>query len=293
MTEISGAFSSTKTTEAIHIMRNAIYRNSFNVLFQDVEGTSGKENGEPDEKYFNALGIDVNDFIYSRPDSLEECTQMILNAQQSGQVQMAIWDSLAMTEPNKILDKDMEDTVQMGVKQRLDNEFFSKYQLNNNRLVREGKIPFTLVVINQLREKIGAIHQDPEYTPGGRGKSFASSVEIRFRQGDWIKEKDKIVGQVVKYKINKNKTYMRMKSGEFDIYLDENNLGVPKFYTDNEKSLVIEAVQYGLIEKRGGWYYVDNEKFQGLDKVLSYLREHPKVVDKFREQILDLDKKVK
>jgi recombination protein RecA len=153
-TEISGAYSSTKTTQSIHIMRNAIEM-GLKCSFHDAEGTSGTEDGNADKKYFGALGIDTDDFIYTRPDSLEECTDMILSLQKSGLINVAFWDSIAMTEPNKVLASDMDETVQMGVKQKLLGEFFAKYQLNNNKLVREGKTPFTLIATNQLREKIG------------------------------------------------------------------------------------------------------------------------------------------
>ena len=52
--------------------------------------------------------------------------------------------------------KEMEDTMQMGVLQNILSEFFRKYQANNNRLDREDCIGFTLIGVNQLREKIGA-----------------------------------------------------------------------------------------------------------------------------------------
>lgn len=638
--EISGAFSSTKTTQCLHIMRNALNMGLV-VSFHDAEGTSGDEYGQPDKAYFDSLGIDVNSFIYNRPDSLEEVTEMILDLQKSGEVHLAIWDSIAMTEPNKVLESAMEDTVQMGIKQKILNEFFSKYQLNNNRLVREGKKPFTLICTNQLREKIGTmygclhadtkicfidgrsysireivenkiegevysyneetkkieskniidwhyngdieskkdyiyirsycpenkngtsainvtpdhevltdkgwlkakninmqnklvtkvesklngtlldflygsivgdshvftkkytsclrlkdsenddylkwkvaklnhamnfkryknnlyeshymydlykltknlvkrnpleyinkmtylslaiwycddghfrtdrntcsinvkrysntntiqeisnqlnkhfnlntkvylnegslvfnkqdtitlhknickyvpesmqykllneyknkyeeftltnesivitdyvpileirecsnkqfrqrgkyditiqdnhnyiaggkhngviVHNSPEYTPGGRAKGFASSVEIRLRQGDLIAEDKQVVGQVVKYKISKNKTYMRLKSGEFDMYLDENTIGVPKFYSDNVKSIIVQAVSWGVIKKGGSWFYLNDEKFQGLDATIDYIKENPRLIEEIKTQVLNIASKVK
>ena len=195
-------------------------------------------------------------------------------------------------ENSFILDSAMDETVQMGLKQKLLSEFFSKYQLANNRLVREGKDGFTLICINQLREKIGA-YGDPEYEPGGRALGFTLSVNIRLRQGDLLKDDTKeIVGQVVKYKISKNKTGMRMISGEFDCYLNENTVGVPQFHSDNVKSIIIEGVNYDFIQKGGAWYYLnkgtkDELKFQGLDKLVEYIRANPQWIDIIKTKVME------
>lgn len=300
VTQISGAYSSTKTTQVMHITKNALDM-GMTVCFQDAEGTSSLENGEPDLDYFEKFGITKDYFesgkiLFVRPDSLEECTDMLLDVQKSGVVQLGIIDSIAMLEPNKVLESDMDETVQMGVKQKLLGEYFSKYQLSNNRLVRDGKQAFTLVCINQLREKMGG-YGDPEYTPGGRALGFTLSVDIRLRQGDLITNSDKeVVGQVVKYKIHKNKTYMRLKSGEFDMYLDENDEGIPPFHSDNIKSIILEGVAYGIVERGGAWYFLDKKKglkFQGTDKLVSYIKDNPKWINKIKKQVLEISGKVK
>ena len=147
-TQISGALSSTKTTQCVHIVREA-QKMGLVCGWGDVEGTSDKE-------YFENLGVNTEDLLYSRPDGLEELTQMILDMQNSGLVHLFVWDSIEASSPNKELDSTMDESTQLGTKPKLMNEFFRKYQANNNRLVREGKRPFTLICINQLREKIGS-----------------------------------------------------------------------------------------------------------------------------------------
>lgn len=147
-TQISGALSSTKTTQCMHIVREA-QKMGLVCAWGDVEGTSDRE-------YFQQLGVDTESILYTRPNGLEEICQMILDMQQSGLVHLFVWDSIEASSPIKEMDSTMDETVQMGVKQKLLAEFFRKYQAFNNKLVREGKRPFTLVGINQLREKIGA-----------------------------------------------------------------------------------------------------------------------------------------
>lgn len=147
-TQISGALSSTKSSQCMHIVREA-QKMGLVCAWGDVEGTSDRE-------YFEQMGVDTESLLYTRPNGLEEITQMFLDMQQSGLVHLAVWDSIEASSPIKEMDSTMDETVQMGVKQKLLAEFFRKYQAFNNKLVREGKRPFTLIGINQLREKIGA-----------------------------------------------------------------------------------------------------------------------------------------
>lgn len=286
--EISGNESSTKTTQTCHIIREA-QKLGYVVAFFDVEGTS-------DMKYFKQIGVDVDCLIYSRPDSMEEATEAMLQLQRSGEVTFGVIDSIASMTPNKEAESKMDETVRMGIPQQLLGEFLRKWQANNNRLEREGKTPFTLIGINQLREKIGA-YGDPEYTPGGNAKKFFSSVNLRFRRGDWITEgkgdNKAVVGQVVKFKIEKNKTYKRMQSGEFDFYFADNNAGVRRLYNDNFKEIVMLAVEWGVIERRGAWFYYKDSKYQGLDALILDLKDKHEMVGEIKKQVIDLATKVR
>lgn len=149
-TQIAGAFSSTKTTQTALIIANA-QKMGLVCAFFDVEGTS-------DEQYFRKCGVDYDNLIYSRPDGSEEAFEMMLQLQKSGKVNFGVIDSLAALSPNKEQDTAMDETMRMGITQQLLGEFFRKYQANNNRLSREGNKPFTIVCINQLREKIGCFN---------------------------------------------------------------------------------------------------------------------------------------
>lgn len=287
--EISGNESSSKTTQTCHIIREA-QKLGYVVAFFDIEGTS-------DMDYFEQLGIDTDSLIYSRPDSMEEATEAMLQLQRSGYVTMGVFDSIASMTPNKEVESKMDETVRMGIPQQLLGEFFRKWQSNNNRLGREGKTLFTLIGINQLREKIGA-YGDPEYTPGGKAKAFFSSVNLRLRKGDWISEgtgdNKEIVGQIVKFKVEKNKTYKRMQTGEFDFYFSEDNsAGVKPLYNDNFKEIVLCAVEWGVIERRGAWFYYEDNKYQGIDSLINSFKESPEIVSKIKEQVIALATKVK
>ena len=157
--QIEGAYSSTKTTLSLHIIREA-QKIGLRCAMIDAEGTT-------DNAYMQQIGINTDDLLYIRPDGLEEAIDIIIDMQRSGEVNLALVDSLAVLKPIKELESDADETVQMGITPKLLGEFFGKYQMSNNRLTREGDIPFTLICTNQLREKIGS-YGDPEYAPGGK-----------------------------------------------------------------------------------------------------------------------------
>ena len=282
--EVSGAYSSTKTTQCMHIIAQAQKRGLVCALV-DVEGTT-------DETYATAIGVDFDSLIYSRPDGMEEALQLLLDLQRSGEVHLAVLDSIAAMSTNKEQETSMEETVRMGIPQQLLGEYFRKYQANNNRLEREGKRPFTIIGINQIREKIGA-YGDPEYTPGGRAKGFACSVDIRLRRGDWISEgtgdNKEIVGQVVKFKIEKNKTFKRMQTGEFDFYFSgDNNAGIPEFFNDNYKEIIVCAVEWGVIDRTGSWFVYNGQKYQGMNNLVNALKEDSTLIEKLKQEVLFL-----
>lgn len=132
----------------------------------------------------------------------------------------------------------------------------------------------------------------PEYTPGGRAKSFAASVDIRLRRGDWISEgsgeNKEIVGQVVKFKIEKNKTYKRMQTGEFDFYFSENNAGISPYFNDNCKEVIISAVEWGVIERAGAWFMYKEQKYQGMNKLIDALKDNPEMIEQLKSEVIHL-----
>lgn len=282
ITEISGGFSSGKSTQIMHIIRNAQQHYGFITAILDAEGTY-------DEAYFLALGVDPQMCYYSEPSSLEEGTQLILDLQRNGAIQLAVIDSIAAMSPNKVQSSDMDESVQLGIAPKLWGEFLSKFQMNNNLLERQGKVPVTLIGANQLRERIGA-YGDPEYTTGGRAWGFYKSVDIRFRKGDWITQgkgdNREIVGQITKYKIEKNKTYKRMRVGEFDFFFTDNVRGIPPFYNDNAKEVIMLAIECDIIKKGGAWFKYKDLKFQGVENLISALMQDDSLMQELTDKIV-------
>lgn len=119
------------------------------------------------------------------------------------------------------------------------------------------------------------------------------------RKGDWITEgtgeSKTVVGQEVKFKINKNKTAPPFRTGVADFYMDENEAGVDIGDYDNFKAIVVESISWGLIERRGAYYYLDGKEkgIQGQENLIEYLKENPEIVENLREKIMNFMEKSK
>jgi len=127
-----------------------------------------------------------------------------------------------------------------------------------------------LVLINQVREKIGVVFGNPETTTGGRALKFYSSVRAEVRRMSTLKDGDAAVGNRTKIKIVKNKVAAPFSEAEVDIIFGE---GISQ-----EGDLLDLGAEQGVVEKSGAWFSYGGERLgQGRENARTYLKEHPEV----------------
>lgn len=302
---LAGEYSSCKSLLAYNMIANCqkmkkkttvVGDREIEVISQDGEGESltaaliQLENNSYTEDWGETIGINNEELIFSTPSGMEEAIDIAVALQKAG-VELIVIDSYAALVPLKEMQTDAGDSLQMGLVPKGLGSYHRKFQALNNRLEREGKIPTAVVAINQLREKIGG-YGDTTYYTGGRSTGFTNSIDTRVRPGDKIKigsgTSERIIGKTIKFKIVKNKVGIPFKSGEFDFYNDDGGI-VPKGKIDNAKELITEAMNYGIIEQRGAWFYYGGEKLgQGRENVINLIRNSEELFEEIKNALFEL-----
>jgi recombination protein RecA len=244
---------------------------------------------EYDVKWSEALGVDNNRLILIETNIMEEAYQAVLDFAESKTVDMVVIDSLPALVPTSEEEKDSgEMTVGRGA--LITNQFFRKAMTATKREPDGSERPILGVVINQWRLKIGVMHGDPRTTPGGVGKDYAYSVRAEVKRDEWIEigpsgNKTRI-GQTIRIRTIKNKTAPPQSSAFIDFYFADGG-PVPKGSYDFGKETIALAILNGIVERRGGWYYYGERKWQGAEVLVDSIREELDLKDDLERQVLD------
>lgn len=252
--EMYGAESSGKTTLALQIVASFQKQNKM-VAYIDAEHAL-------DRAWATELGVNVNKWLLSQPDSGNQAFNIVEALVISGKIDLVIVDSVAALVPQEELDCDIGDK-QIGAQARMMSKGL------RGLIAKCQKTRTTVIFINQLRDKIGQAgpsYIKPETTPGGRALKFYSSVRLEVRRAETLRENNKPYGVVTKIKIAKNKVAPPFQSTQLEIHFGK----IRGFAI--VKSLILAAIELGVITIRGSNYYFGERKIAiGKDKLESAL----------------------
>lgn len=263
--EVYGPESSGKTTLALH----------FIAMAQAAGGTCAFVDAEHalDPKYARNLGVDVDNLLISQPDYGEQALEIVDMLTACGDVALIVVDSVAALTPRAEIQGEMGDAT-VGMQSRLMSQAMRKLTAHSNNTKT------SIIFINQIREKIGVMFGSPETTPGGRALKFYSTIRIDVRKRDLEKGKDGLVsGNEVHVKVVKNKVAPPFREVYVDIIYGE---GISR-----ERSLIETGVEYGVVAKRGAYYYDQNGEQigQGMAAAGEVLRNDPERAEGIRKAI--------
>lgn len=252
--EIYGPESSGKTTLALHAIAEAQKKGGI-AAFIDAEHAL-------DPVYARNLGVDIDELWVSQPDNGEQALDIAESLIRSGAVDVIVVDSVAALTPQAEIEGEMGD-AHVGLQARLMSQALRKLAgtLSKSKTI--------LIFINQIRMKIGIMFGNPETTTGGNALKFYASVRLEVRKIETIEKGDEdATGNRVRVKVVKNKVAPPFRRAELDIIFGK---GISW-----SASLLDAAVKYSIIDKRGAWFTMGEEKVgQGRENAKLYLEQNP------------------
>jgi recombination protein RecA len=260
--EITGLEQSGKSLMAAHSLANTQKIGGVSVLI-DTETAVSRE-------FLEAIGVDISKLVYISADSVEqifEYTEILIEKVRSASTNndkpvTIVIDSMAAASTEKELDADYGKDGYATDKAII----ISKAMRKITNMIGREKI--TLIITNQLRQKLNAMaFSDPWTTSGGKAIAFHSSVRLRLKGIGSIKikegGKDRVAGIKVRAQVIKNRMGPPLRAADFDILFDR---GI-----DNYGSWLGVLKDNNMVKQGGAWYnYIDTEsgediKFQAKD----------------------------
>ena len=261
--EIYGPESSGKTTLTLQAIAQC-QKQGGTCAFIDAEHAL-------DPIYAKKLGVDVDSLLVTQPDNGEQALEITDMLVRSGAVDMIVVDSVAALTPKAEIEGEMGDS-HMGLQARLMSQALRKITGNAKRS------NCMVVLINQIRMKIGVMFGSPETTTGGNALKFYASVRLDIRRIGSVKEGDAIVGNETKVKVIKNKLAPPFKETKFDIMYGTgtNYLG----------EVIDIAADLDIVKKSGAWYsYNDSKIGQGRANSIKFLEENPAILQEIEAKV--------
>ncbi|EAH5259027.1 recombinase RecA [Campylobacter coli] len=262
--EIYGPESSGKTTLTLHIIAECQKAGGV-CAFIDAEHAL-------DVKYAKNLGVDTDNLYISQPDFGEQALEIVETIARSGAIDLIVVDSVAALTPKAEIEGDMGDQ-HVGLQARLMSQALRKL----TGIVH--KMNTTVIFINQIRMKIGAIgYGTPETTTGGNALKFYASVRLDVRKVATLKQNEEPIGNRVKVKVVKNKVAPPFRQAEFDVMFGEG--------LSREGELIDYGVKLDIVDKSGAWFsYKDKKLGQGRENSKAFLKENPEIADEITKEI--------
>ena len=263
--EIYGPEGAGKTTLAQHVVAEAQKAGGV-AAFIDMEHAL-------DPAYARRCGVDTDSLLISQPDTAEQALEIAEALIRSGALDVIVVDSVAALVPRAEIEGEMGDS-HPGLQARLMSQALRKL----SGAIKQSNT--ALIFTNQLREKIGVMFGNPETTSGGRALRFYASVRLDVRRITTIKDRGELIGTRTRVRVTKNKVAPPFRVAEFDLMYSE---GISR-----EGDLLDVAVDLGVVDKRGSYYYYGDEDdylAQGRENAKDYLREHPEVAAEIEEDV--------
>ncbi len=208
------------------------------------------------------LGMQMDHTYVLRNQFAEQAVDAADAILRSGDCDLLVVDSVAALTPSVEIEQSSEKW-QVGVHARLMNKAMRKWVSAQNGYDYTKRSP-TIILINQIRMKVGVVYGSPETSPGGKGIDFASSIILKVKRKGYIDDPNGAspFGQNMEVVVQKNKTAPPNKSCLFSLFFRDNDNYVAGATNVAEQILAI-AEYWGFVKRSGSWFEIGDQKYQG------------------------------
>lgn len=270
MVHIYGGEGVGKTSLALQIAASTLSQGS-TVYYGDLENSL-------DKKYASQLkALEDQGLDYGRKQlSGERSLDMIEKGVRNNAWDMVIIDSVTALAPQAVINGSNEDKF-VAEQARMLSQALMKLNL---AAVNSDTI---IVWINQLRSNIQTFGKGKPYTTtGGKALPFYANINLFLQRIGSITigsgENQKIIGQEVKIRVDKNKIASPMQEVVGNLIYGE---GYPKSW-----DLVSTAINEKIIKVSGSWYQLDGTNIgQGITSVIEKAKNEPAFLDDLEARI--------
>lgn len=260
MVEFLGEESSGKSLLAYDFMRSAQKLGGVGILI-DAEFSF-------EERWAKINGLDLSKIHIYQENEIESISDFIGEAAQHYRASLRknepivlVVDSLAALDTKLNMETTAADAkAEMGNRAKA---IYRMVRVNNAILSKLGVVS---IFINQLRDKVGvnSMFESNETSPGGKAMRFYASQRIGLYAGAQLSEgtgeNKRRVGNVISFRIKKNKVAPPRATYKTEVIFDENygETGFSKYL-----GLRPILVDLGTIEKQGNAYFFDGQRIAG------------------------------
>lgn len=282
-----GPFSSTKTT-TMHLTAKEYltkYPEGCYVLI-DAENTSDTEF----LKYILGFTDDMLERTFTvRPDSGENAGDIAIEVAKCAKKVMVGVDSVDALTPTSEQDANM-DKAGVSPGARMMNKFIRKLIPVMKTDLLSPSPRTTVILISQLREKIGVLFGSPDATWGGKGKEFAASTILKFSRTAWIREGAKTTGSTlgmeIQIEVIKCKGPGHGEFAEAHYYKAYHEHMKPGEF-DNTRCLVDWCIRSKAVVMSGRKITYKKKTFSSRGEFEDYLRRRSIARSQLKEQIVE------
>lgn len=227
--ELAGDEGGGKTTLSM-VCAASVLRHGFEVVWVDAEHSFDQEMAE---------NIGARNVIVTQPRYGEEALTVVRRFVKSEKIGLIVIDSIAALVPKA------EMEIEFAADQVASQARMLSLKLRQIFADMDSNSP-TVVLVNQVRDRVGQVWGDTTTTPGGRSPKHWAHIRIRVGKGSYIEEDRHKIGRIA------HLSYLKSKMTSPDKTVD-----IPLLWgkgIDRKRDAVEAGILTGLVTQEHGYY---------------------------------------